>query len=50
MCIKSDPLQWFEAGKEYECIERCGNVHILDIGRVVSKKIFDECFETKKEQ
>lgn len=44
-CIKSDPLQWLEIGKEYECIERYNKVHILGIGMVVSKEIFNEHFE-----
>ena len=47
-CIKADPLQWLEVGKEYECVERYNKVHILDIGMVVSKETFNEFFETKK--
>lgn len=49
-CIKADPLQWLEVGKEYECVERYNKVHILGIGMVVSKETFNEHFEIKKEQ
>jgi len=48
-CIKADPLQWLEVGKEYECAERYNKVHILGVGMVVSKEIFNEHFEIRKE-
>ena len=49
-CIKADPLQWLEVGKDYECQERYNKVHIVGIGMVVSKEIFNEHFEIRKEQ
>lgn len=49
-CIKADPLQWLEVGKDYECQERYNKVHIVGIGMVVSKETFNEHFEMRKEQ
>ena len=49
-CIKADPFQLLEVGKDYECQERYNKVHIVGIGMVVSKETFNEHFETKKEQ
>lgn len=49
-CIKADPLQLLEVGKEYEYVERYNKVHIFGVGMVVSKEIFNEHFVANKQQ
>ena len=46
-CIKTDPLQTLEVGKEYDYYKRNNKVHILGVGLVVSEDIFNEHFVTK---
>lgn len=46
-CIKTDPLQTLEVGKEYE-IEQHENKFIVKwAGMVISKEVFNEHFEEK---
>lgn len=46
LCIKTDPLQTLEVGKEYDYYKRYNKVHILGVGLVVSEDIFNKHFET----
>lgn len=47
-CIKEDPLNWLEVGKEYECTRKAYKMHIAGVGMVVSIDIFNEHFEIIK--
>ncbi len=49
MCIKTDPLQTLEVGKEYDYYKRYNKVHIAGVGMVVSIDIFNEHFEIIEE-
>lgn len=44
-CIKEDPLNWLEVGREYECTRKAYKMHIAGVGMVVSIDIFNEHFE-----
>lgn len=44
-CIKADPLQCLEVGKEYKCEEVGQNVVICGTGFALSRENFDEMFK-----
>lgn len=47
ICIKTDPLQTLEVGKEYEIEQYNDKFIVVWAGAVLSKEVFNEHFEVK---
>lgn len=47
LCIKTDPLQTLEVGKDYEIEQYNDNFIVKYAGMIVSKEVFDEHFKVK---
>lgn len=48
-CVKPDPLERLEMGKEYECVRQYNKVRIAGVGIVVNIDMFLELFKVVEE-
>ena len=46
-CIKADPLQWLEVGRDYEIVQINGKFFVPEINLAMSEEIFRQHFVEK---